>query len=103
MPAGSQWEVIGISHCHWRMIASALVLGGNIRTGLEDHLYLPNKQMARNNGEMTEVAARLTRDVGREPATVEEARVILGLDQFSAGRDAATDAARLHLAPQAEA
>ncbi len=103
MPAGAQWEVIGISHSHWRMIAAALVLGGNIRTGLEDHLYLPNKQMARNNGEMTGVAARLTRDVGREPATVEEARVILGLDQFGAGRDAATEAARLHPAPQAEA
>src|SRR5207249_12077876 len=39
---GSEWEVIGISHCQWRMIATALVLGGNVRVGLEDHLYLPN-------------------------------------------------------------
>jgi len=103
MPAGSQWEVIGISHAHWRMIASALVLGGNIRTGLEDHLYLPNKTMARSNGEMAEVAARMTRDVGREPATVEEARVILALDQFPAGVENAADAHRLHAAPQAHA
>jgi len=103
MPAGAQWEVIGISHAHWRMIASALVLGGNIRTGLEDHLYLPNKTMARSNGELTEVAARLTRDVGREPATVEEARAILALDQFSAGREGAAEVARLHPAPPAQA
>jgi 3-keto-5-aminohexanoate cleavage enzyme len=89
MPAGSDWEVIGISHGHWRMLASALVLGGNIRTGLEDHLYLPNGQMAANNGALVEVAARMTRDIGREPATVEEAREMLHLYDVSAGRDAA--------------
>jgi uncharacterized protein (DUF849 family) len=73
----TEWEVIGISHCHWRMLATALVLGGNIRTGLEDHLYLPNGETARSNGEMVEVAARLCRDVGRKPASVDEARQIL--------------------------
>jgi uncharacterized protein (DUF849 family) len=91
MPPGSDWEVIGISHCHWRMLAAALVLGGNIRTGLEDHLYLPSGEMAESNGAMVEVAARLTRDVGREPATVEEARKILHLDQVPAGRAAAAE------------
>jgi 3-keto-5-aminohexanoate cleavage enzyme len=80
MPAGSEWEVIGISHCQWRMLATALVLGGNIRAGLEDNLYLPNGTMAKSNGELIEVAARMTRDVGRRPATVEEARTILQLD-----------------------
>jgi len=79
MPAGSEWEVIGISHGQWRMLAAALVLGGNIRCGLEDHLYLPNGEMAKSNGELVEVAARLVRDVGRRPATVEEARKILSL------------------------
>jgi uncharacterized protein (DUF849 family) len=74
----TEWEVIGISHCHWRMLATALVLGGNIRTGLEDHLYLPSGEMAKSNGEMVEVAARLCRDVGRRPATVDEAKQILG-------------------------
>lgn len=73
----TEWEVIGISHCHWRMLATALVLGGNIRTGLEDHLYLPSGEMATSNAQMVEVAARLCRDVGRRPATVEEAKRIL--------------------------
>ncbi len=91
MPAGQQWEVIGISHCHWRMLATALVLGGNIRTGLEDHLYLPNGEMAKGNGEMVAQAVALTRGTGREPATVEEARRILSLDAFPAGRAAAKD------------
>jgi len=83
MPAGSEWEVIGISHCQWRMLAAALVLGGNIRCGLEDHLYLPNGEMAKSNGELVEVAVRLCRDVGRRPATVEEARKILNLREPS--------------------
>lgn len=79
MPKGSEWEVIGISDCQWRMIAAALVLGGNVRCGLEDHFYLPNGETARSNGELVEVAARMTRDVGRKVASVEEARSILSL------------------------
>ena len=83
MPPGSEWEVIGISHGQWRMLAAALVLGGNIRCGLEDHLYLPSGEMAKSNGELVEVAVRLVRDVGRRPATVEEARKILSLGPAS--------------------
>src|SRR5690242_21285016 len=49
----------------WRMIGTALALGGNIRAGLEDNLYLPNGEMAKSNGELIEVAARMTRDCGR--------------------------------------
>ena len=79
MPPGSEWEVIGISKCGWRMIATALVLGGNIRCGLEDNLYLPSGQMAQSNGELVETAVRMVRDVGRRPATVEQARAILSL------------------------
>ncbi len=80
---GSEWEVIGISHGHWKMLAAALVLGGNIRTGLEDHLYLPSGEMAKSNGEMVETAVGLVRTVGRRPATVEEARQILSLSRVS--------------------
>lgn len=79
MPAGSEWEVIGISHGAWRMLATALVLGGNVRCGLEDHFYLPSGEMAKSNGELVEVAVRMVRDVGRRPATVDEARRILSL------------------------
>ncbi|MGK4006571.1 3-keto-5-aminohexanoate cleavage protein [Sorangium sp. So ce1036] len=84
MPRGSEWEVIGISHGQWRMLAAALVLGGNVRCGLEDHFYLPSGEMARSNGELCEVAVRMVRDVGRRPATVDEARRLLGLHQGDA-------------------
>jgi uncharacterized protein (DUF849 family) len=76
----SEWEVIGISKCQWRMLAVALVLGGNVRVGLEDNFYFPDqRRMASSNGELVEVAVRMVRDVGRQPATVEQARAILGL------------------------
>jgi 3-keto-5-aminohexanoate cleavage enzyme len=75
---GSEWEVIGISKCQWRMLATALVLGGNVRVGLEDNFYLPDDTtMARSNGELVDVAVRMVRDVGRRPATIAQAREIL--------------------------
>lgn len=92
MPPESEWEVIAISKSGWRMIGAALALGGNIRAGLEDNLYLPNGQMARNNGELVEVAARMVRDCGREIATVEQAKQILCLERFAQPSPASGDA-----------
>lgn len=82
-PAGAHWEVIGISDCQWPMLAAALVLGGNIRVGLEDHFYLPNGAMASGNGDLVEKAVELARLIGREPTTVSESREILGLTRVS--------------------
>ena len=80
MPRGSEWEVIGIGRCGWRMIASALVLGGNVRCGLEDNFYMPGgTTQARSNGDLVEVCARMVRDTGRKVASVDEARKILSL------------------------
>ncbi len=81
IPAGSHWEVIGISHIQWALIAAALSMGGNIRVGLEDNFYVEPGVMAKSNGDLVEKAARMCRDVGREPATPAEARVLLGLSQ----------------------
>jgi uncharacterized protein (DUF849 family) len=77
VPPGVEWEVIGISQEQWLLVSTALALGGNIRVGLEDNFYLAPGQMAEGNGPLVEKAARMTRDIGREPATVEEARNIL--------------------------
>src|SRR5438477_12354662 len=73
------WEVIGISHEQWTMLAAALALGGNVRVGLEDNFYLDSAgtQMARSNGDLVAKAVRMARDAGREPATVQEARSML--------------------------
>ena len=83
VPPGVAWEVIGISQDQWLLVATALALGGNIRVGLEDNFYLSPGVMAEGNGPLVEKAARMTRDIGREPATVEEAREILGVSERS--------------------
>lgn len=81
VPPDSTWEVIGISTDQWMLIAGALALGGNIRVGLEDNFYIDaaGTQMAKSNGDLVAKAARMARDVGREPATVAEARELLSI------------------------
>jgi 3-keto-5-aminohexanoate cleavage enzyme len=81
IPAGSHWGVIGISRDQWMLVAAALTLGGSIRVGLEDNLYLPSGEMASSNGELIAKARALTEDLGRRPATVEEARAMLNVPQ----------------------
>jgi 3-keto-5-aminohexanoate cleavage enzyme len=76
---GHHWGVIGIGRGQWTMVAAALTLGGSIRVGLEDNFYLPDGTMARSNGDLIARARRLTEDCGRRPATVAEARALLGI------------------------
>lgn len=81
VPAGSHWGVIGVSRQQWMLVAAALTLGGSIRVGLEDNFYLPDGSMARSNGDLIAKARQMTEDVGRRPATVDEARALLGLPE----------------------
>ncbi|MBN2493066.1 MAG: 3-keto-5-aminohexanoate cleavage protein [Deltaproteobacteria bacterium] len=79
LPERAEWEIICVSHQQWRMLAAACALGGNVRVGLEDNFYVAPGRMAGSNGELVEKAARMIRDQGREPATVEQCRERLGL------------------------
>ena len=77
----NNWQVIGVSRDQWKLLASSLVLGGNVRAGLEDNLYLPNGEMAGSNGDLIGKARQMAEDVGRRAATVAEARELLGLSK----------------------
>jgi 3-keto-5-aminohexanoate cleavage enzyme len=79
IPSGSHWGVIGISRDQWMLVAAALTLGGSIRVGLEDNLYLPDGRMAGSNGELIAKARQMVEDIGRRPATVSEARAMLAI------------------------
>jgi 3-keto-5-aminohexanoate cleavage enzyme len=81
----SHWGVIGISRDQWMLVSAALTLGGSIRVGLEDNLYLPDGQMARSNGELIAKARQMTEDMGRRPATVQDARAMLNVPGRVAG------------------
>lgn len=76
---GAHWGVIGISRQQWLLVAAALTLGGSVRVGLEDNLYLPNGQMAKSNGELIAQARHMAEEIGRRPATVAEARAMLNI------------------------
>src|SRR4051794_34093543 len=88
IPGGSegpnQWQVIGISRDQWKLLASSLVLGGNVRAGVEDNLYLPNGEMCKSNGELIAKARQMAEDIGRRPAGVAEARELLGVPKRAA-------------------
>ena len=75
----NHWGVIGISRDQWMLVSAALTLGGSIRVGLEDNLYLPSGEMAKSNGELIAKARQMTEDMGRRPASVEEARAMLAI------------------------
>jgi uncharacterized protein (DUF849 family) len=79
LPVGAHWGVIGISRAQWMLVAAALTLGGSVRVGLEDNLYLPDGTMASSNGALVAKARQMTLDVGRRPATVAEAWALLGI------------------------
>jgi len=79
LPPRSDWQVIGISLDQWRLAATAIALGGNVRVGFEDNFYLSEGVMATSNGELVEKAAKMVQDQGRAVATIEECRERLGL------------------------
>ena len=89
VPAGSHWGVIGISRKQWMLVGAALTLGGSIRVGLEDNFYLPDGTMARSNGDLIAKAREMTVNAGRRPASVAEAREILGVPKRSPSTPAA--------------
>ena len=79
IPAGSTWTVTGIGRHAFPMAAAAIAMGGNVRVGFEDNLYLEKGRLAKSNGELVEKVVRIARELGREIATPDEAREILGL------------------------
>ena len=90
VPDGSHWGVIGISREQWMLVAAALTLGGSVRVGLEDNFYLPDGTMARSNGDLIAKARQMCEDAGRRPATVDEARDLLGISGLRARREEAS-------------
>jgi 3-keto-5-aminohexanoate cleavage enzyme len=79
IPEGSTWQVVTIGKYHVRTTVLAMSMGGNVRTGMEDTIYYGKGELAESNAHLVERMARLAREIGREPATVEEAKTILDL------------------------
>jgi len=79
IPEGAIWSAFGISRQQFPMAAQAVILGGHVRVGLEDNLYLARGQLAEGNAPLVARAARIVEELGERVATPAEARAILGL------------------------
>ena len=79
IPAGSTWTATGIGRHAFTLAAPAIMMGGNVRVGFEDNLYLERGVLAKSNGELVAKVVRMAKELGRGIATSDEAREILGL------------------------
>jgi len=78
LPKGANWAAFGVARMQIPMVAQSVLLGGNVRVGLEDNLYLSRGVFA-SNGQLVERARSLIENMGYEVATPDEARAILGI------------------------
>jgi len=79
LPAGSTWTATGIGRSEFTLAAHAIAMGGHVRVGFEDNLYLSRGVLAKSNGELVGKVVEMAKLLGREIATPAEARKILGL------------------------
>lgn len=79
LPPGSMWAGFGISRMQFPMVAQAAILGGHVRVGLEDNLYIDQGVLAPGNAALVERAVAIVESLGESIATPAEARQILGL------------------------
>lgn len=78
VPANANWAGFGISRMQMPMVAQAMLLGGNVRVGLEDNLFL-GKGVFASNGQLVERAVSIIENLGATVAGPARAREILGL------------------------
>lgn len=74
------WTASGIGAAQLPLTTAAILLGGHVRVGLEDNIYYRRGVLAEGNAPLVARAARLANELGRPPASPQEARRILHLD-----------------------
>ncbi len=79
IPRGATWTGFGVSRHSFPMAAQAILLGGHIRVGFEDTIYLRKGELAENNATLVHRGAEIVRYLGADVASVGEARKFLGL------------------------
>ncbi len=79
LPSESAWSAFGIGRAEYPMLAQAWLLGGNVRVGMEDNIYLSKGVLAKSNAELVAKAKQMIEDLGGAVASAREAREALGL------------------------
>ncbi|RQR51340.1 3-keto-5-aminohexanoate cleavage protein [Burkholderia sp. Bp9140] len=81
LPPGAIWQGFGIGRNQFPMALQSCLLGGHVRVGMEDNVYISRGTFARSNAELVEKARHLVESIGPAIATPAEARQALGLGQ----------------------
>lgn len=81
LPQDALWSACSTGLSEWPIITTAIILGGHVRVGFEDNIYLSKGVQAESNAQMVEKAVRIANELGREIATPDEARGILQLPE----------------------
>jgi 3-keto-5-aminohexanoate cleavage enzyme len=79
LPPGSRSNIIGVGKAQFPLATVGMTMGADVRVGMEDNIYLSKGVLAKGNGELVAKVVRIAKELGKEPATPEEARRILGL------------------------
>ena len=79
LPPGAIWTGFGIGRSEFPMVAQAWLLGGHVRVGMEDNLYLSKGVLAKSNAELVTHAADILRSLGAAIASPADARALLSL------------------------
>jgi uncharacterized protein (DUF849 family) len=79
LPAGAQWQGFGIGRNQLPMAMQSVLLGGHVRVGMEDNVYIAAAVFAESNAQQVRKVRRMVEDLGPSIATPAQARVILGL------------------------
>jgi len=79
LPSNATWTVAGIGRYELPLSAHAIAMGGHVRVGFEDNIYYSKGRLADSNAQLVERIVRIAKELGREIATPDEARGILGI------------------------
>ena len=80
--SNATWTVTGVGKSEFPMAAAAIAMGGHVRVGFEDNVYLEKGVLAQSNGELVAKVVRIAKELGREIANPEEARGMLKLHNY---------------------
>ncbi len=83
LPDDTYWTTLGVGRAQTNLGVMGMVLGGNVRVGLEDNIYYRRGELATSNAQLVSRIVRIARELGKEPCTPSEARQILGLKPLS--------------------
>ena len=83
LPLGAKWAAFGIARAEFPILAQAWLLGGHVRVGMEDNIYLEKGVLCESNAQLVSRANRIIKDLGGELASSNEAREMLGLSSHA--------------------